>query len=254
MGFEWKETALLATAAAGAAALLYYLLKDECKSGSKPNEKGATSNVPGVSLLQGGVGKNLSKDELLVILDSIAKSQDHMKLIMKDLMAEAAEKGHSFADMYTLVKQKTPEDPLEKAGISMTEFDAMLDQNQDDVEVRKAIMVLMGTEQSAGTGEVSAKVQALTVQKIRELHAYMLEELQQLVPQAQNVSQPEGKTIAITAQALVGAKVKAKFDLAADEVEQSVRHHHAQLAIDPEFASLAIQVQQVMSTLMTGAM
>jgi len=236
-------------AAAGVAALLFYLLKDEpkAKAGSGSGNETATVGGPAEG--------RITRDELLVILKNIARSQEEMKTIMAELMSDVTTLKPEFLDMYALVKQKTPEDPLEKAGITMQEFDTMLDANQDDPEIRKAIMTLMGGDaaQPGGpTAEVPAKVLNLTVSKIREIHVFMLEELRALVPQASCVQCPDGKTIAITAQALVGAKVQAKFSLSADEVECAVRHHHASLACDQDFATLALQVQQIMSRLMTS--
>lgn len=234
--------------AAGVAALLFYLLKDEPKTKAGAGSGNETATVGGPT--EG----RITRDELLVILKNIARSQEEMKAIMAELMTDVTTLKPDFLAMYSLVKQKTPEDPLEKAGITMQEFDTMLDANQDDPEIRKAIMTLMGGEAQPGgpTAEVSAKVLALTVAKIREIHVFMLEELRALVPQATRVQNPDGKTIAITAQALVGAKVQAKFSLSADEVEAAVRHHHASLACDQDFATLALQVQQIMSRLMTS--
>jgi len=242
-----------AAAAAGVAALLYYLLKEE---------KSTNSGDGGFSSMEGcpfkpkePAGGKITRDELLQILSNIAKSQDEMKTIMSELMKDVIDLQPDFATMYDLVKRKTPEDPLEKAGITMQEFDTMLDANQDDPEIRKAILTLMGgdaAQANQANSEVSKKVLELTVPKIRDIHVFMLEELRNLVPQATKVQKPDGKTIAITAQALVGAKVQAKFNLSADEVEAAVRHHHTSLACDQDFATLALQVQQIMSRLMTS--
>jgi len=241
-----------AAAAAGVAALLYYLLKDE-KSSNRGD--GGFSSMEGCPFQPKQPAGKITRDELLTILSNIAKSQDEMKTIMSELMKDVIELQPDFANMYDLVKRKTPEDPLEKAGITMQEFDTMLDANQDDPEIRKAILTLMGGDAAQGNAaaaEVSKKVLELTVPKIRDIHVFMLEELRNLVPQATKVQKPDGKTIAITAQALVGAKVQAKFNLSADEVEAAVRHHHTSLACDQDFATLALQVQQIMSRLMTS--
>jgi len=240
--------AVTAVATAGVAALLYYLLKEE-----KPSSSVATAQTKGASAVQTQAAK-ITRNELLEILGNIAKSQEEMKTIMAGLMEDVMKMKPEFGEMYDLVKKKTPDDPLEKAGITMQEFDTMLDANQDDPEIRKAIMTLMGGEgaQPNVSQEVSQKVLGLTVAKIRDIHVFMLEELRSLLPQAQKVSKPDGKTIAITAQALVGAKVQAKFELSADEVESAVRHHHASLACDQDFATLALQVQQIMSRLMNS--
>lgn len=246
MSTAWKEIAIGVAAVGAGAALLYYLLKEEPK-GKHTHSGDCCAPTAAKS------GGKITRDELLVILKTISKSQEEMKSIMADLMKEVINTKPSFAEMYQLVKKRTPEDPLEKAGITMQEFDQMLDQNQEDPEIRRAIMALMGGDASSPvvTAETSSKVQALTVLKIREIHQYMLEELRTLVPQAAQVDKPEGKTIAITAQALVGAKVENKFGLTADEVEAAVRHHHTQLAVDQDFATLALQVQQIMSQLMS---
>lgn len=235
--------------AAGVATLLYCLLKEEpksTKSDTTRDNQGSGSAAPS------GAGK-ITKDELLVILKNIAKSQEEMKSTMAELMNDVITLKPDFPAMYALVQQKTPEDPLEKAGITMQEFDTMLDANQDDPEIRRAIMTLMGADgPQTASAEVTQKVQGLTVAKIREIHEYMLTDLRGLVGQAERVQNPDGKTIAITAQALVGAKVQAKFGLSAEEVEAAVRHHHSSLAVDQDFATLALQVQQIMGRLMSS--
>merc|ERR1719228_42472 len=113
---------------------------------------------------------------------------------MAGLMEDVMKMKPEFGEMYDLVKKKTPEDPLEKAGITMQEFDTMLDANQDDPEIRKAILTLMGGDAAQAnqtTAEVSKKVLELTVPKIRDIHIFMLEELRNLVPQATKVQKPD---------------------------------------------------------------
>lgn len=50
----------------------------------------------------------------------------------------------SFEETCELVAQRSPVDPLEMHGISMLEFDALIEQHQRDPEIKSAVLAIMG--------------------------------------------------------------------------------------------------------------
>merc|ERR1712224_49674 len=169
----------------------------------------------------------------------------------KELTKELLQIGLSFEQTYQRVKAVQPEDPLEKHGLSMMDFDQLLDKYQSDPHVREAIGKIMGAP--SPNSHQSSKVQTITVKKIIDVHNFMLEELDNLVKHFQTVSDHKSydmKTVTIAAQALVGAKVEEKFGYSSEDIEGAVLTHHASLATNQEFANINISMQNTMSKLM----
>jgi len=144
-----------------------------------------------------------------------------------------------------------PNDPLEKYGLSMMEFDQLLDKYQSDPMVREAIAKIMGAPNPANTQ--SAKVQEITVKQIIAVHKFMLEELEELVSVYQGLQKSKDldmKTVTIVAQAMVGAKMEEKFNIASEDLESAVLVYHTMLATDQEFATINLKIQHTMGKLM----
>merc|ERR1712039_1046157 len=120
---------------------------------------------------------------------------------MKDLTKELCSKSLSFEQTYARVKEVQPNDPLEKYGLSMMEFDQLLDKHQSDPNVRESIAKIMGAPSpGAATNE---KVQGITVSTIIDVHKFMLEELDKIVTHFQNSPNKDSydtKTVTIAAQ------------------------------------------------------
>lgn len=240
----WKKILLAAGGAAAAGAVLWYVLKED-----------ADEKVSHLSGGEGGKGKvpveEITKEQVLEILEEIITSQEQMKQYMKELTKELIAKKLSFTETYTRVKELQPDDPLEKHGLSMMDFDQLLDKNQNDPKVREAIAKIMGAPNP--NTAASDQVNNITVKKIVEVHAFMLDELKKLVKDFQdlpNASSFDMKTVTIAAQALVGSKVEENFKLTSDDIEQAVLMHHANLATDQQFASINIAMQSTMGQLM----
>merc|ERR1712217_859562 len=94
-------------------------------------------------------------------------------------MGELLKQSLTFEKTYARVKEVQPSDPLEKYGISMMDFDQLLDKYQSDPSVREAIAKIMGAPNPGSTA--NEKVQAITVSEIIKVHKYMLEELENVV-------------------------------------------------------------------------
>merc|ERR1711920_665352 len=186
----------------------------------------------------------ISKEQVQQILQEIIRSQGQMKHYMKDLTKELCSKSLSFEQTYQRVKEVQPEDPLEKYGLSMMEFDQLLDKHQSDPLVKEAIAKIMGAPMPGST--TPDRVQSITVKKIIDVHKFMLEELEKLVQNFQalpNKEQYDMKTVTIAAQACVGSKVEATFGITSEDIENAVLFHHTMLATDQEFASINMQIQ-----------
>jgi len=236
----WQKGVLVAAGAAGVAGVLYYLLREETEAKQLPADDGGQERT------------NLSdEDELKSVqslLSEIIESQESMKSHMKDLTRELLSKGLDFEATYERVKQVQPEDPLERRGIQMEDFDRLLNKHQTNQKVTEGIMRIMGQpspQSASGPCKASAA-------KVVEVHAFMLEELKKVAAHVRTVRDKvfEVKTVTLAAQAVVGAKVEDKFSLTSDDIECAVIMHHEVLAQDKEFKFLNQEMQQAMAELM----
>eukprot|EP00921_Rhytidocystis_pertsovi_P017406 GHVQ01027388.1.p1 GENE.GHVQ01027388.1~~GHVQ01027388.1.p1 ORF type:complete len:244 (+),score=36.90 GHVQ01027388.1:179-910(+) len=242
---SWKQILLATGGAVAAGAVVYYLLREEPaalhdpKAGDKDKKK---INV-----------QEITRDQVLEILHDIIKSQDKMKTIMKQLTKELIKDGYSFQMTYDRVKEVQPEDPLERYGVSMNDFDQLLDRYQHEPNIRDAIARIMGAPQSS---TVPPKVHSITKATVVKVHGFMLAELKKLVEEFQrlpNKSKFDMKTVTIAAQALVGARVEEQFQLTSEDIEAAVLMHHQQLASDGDFARINVLMQSTMAQLMGTA-
>lgn len=244
---SWKRILLYAGGAAGAAAALYYLLREEPETGSRGalrEEAEASKDKKKLRV------ENVTKEEVQEILGSIIESQEKMRAHMKALTKELLEKQMSFEQAYARVREVQPEDPLERHGLSMTDFDQLLNRHQSDPQVRQGIVRIMGVPDAPPAGE---KISDVPASKTVEVHSYMLQELQKLLQHFHTVKNKESydvKTVTFAAQAVIGAKVEEKYGLTSEDIERAVVAHHTALATDQEFASINMKMQQTMAQLM----
>eukprot|EP00820_Chromera_velia_P014948 Cvel_25030.t1-p1 / transcript=Cvel_25030.t1 / gene=Cvel_25030 / organism=Chromera_velia_CCMP2878 / gene_product=hypothetical protein / transcript_product=hypothetical protein / location=Cvel_scaffold2777:16873-23770(+) / protein_length=328 / sequence_SO=supercontig / SO=protein_coding / is_pseudo=false len=236
---SWKQVAMIAGSAAAAGALMWLLLREE------PAEAGDGAGAGSKKLTV----DNCTKEQVLSILKEIISSQEKIKELMKNLSTELRQGKLGFDETYERVTKAQPEDPLEKYGLSMGDFDALLDRHQHDPEIRTCIGTIMGPPPSLSN--LQGKVQSVTAATIVEVHKFMLEELRKLVTDFKNDrqkkrgSQYDMKTVTIAAQAIVGAKVEEKFQLSTEQVEAAVILNSEALQRDAEFARLNMEMQQV---------
>merc|ERR1712226_461136 len=140
---DWKKILLVAGGTAGACALIYYLLKEE----SEVKKRGGDEDDKSKDLKAGRTKAKvdeITKEQVQQVLQEIIQSQEQMKGYMKDLTKELLTKKLTFEQTYQRVKEVQPSDPLEKDGLSMLDFDALLDKHQSDPAVREAIAKIMG--------------------------------------------------------------------------------------------------------------
>lgn len=243
---DWKKILVAAGGAASVAAVLYYLLKEESEAKQLPvpvSKEAADAKKT--------KAQEFSKETVQKILQEIIESQQVMKVYMKELTKDLLKKPMSFEETYAKVREVQPSDPLEKYGLSMTEFDQLLDKYQSDPNVRESIAKIMGAPNH--NSHTSERVQAITVKKIIEVHTFMLQELDNLVQYYNSMPKKddmEMKTVTIAAQAIVGSKMEAKFGITSEDIESAVLMYHTLLATDQEFATINMKIQHTMGKLM----
>lgn len=235
----WTKALLVAAGAAGVAGVLYYLLREEPEAKFVPQEdKEKKVRV-----------EDVTKEQVRQILSEIVEQQEKMKAHMKKLTRELLDKRMAFDQTYERVKAVQPEDPLEKYGLSMMDFDQLLNKHQTDPQVREGIARIMGVPDNAGPAQGST----VPAKRVIEVHAFMLEELEKLLGHFNTIKEKgtyDMKTVTLAAQAVVGAKVEEKFHLTSEDIERAVIKHHTTLATDQEFASVNMKMQHTMALLM----
>mmetsp|Transcript_110653 Transcript_110653/g.219962 ORF Transcript_110653/g.219962 Transcript_110653/m.219962 type:complete len:259 (+) Transcript_110653:57-833(+) len=254
----WQRMLLYAGGAAGVAAVLYYLLREEPEGsktaeGEEDAEDGGRSQAKKKGLGTDAQSVEVTKEQVQEILDSIVESQEKMKAHMKAITKELLEKQLDFMQIYTRVCEVQPEDPLARRGISMMDFDQLLSKHQSDPQVRRGIERIMGAPDAPAPGEKAPDVPA---RRIVEVHAFMLQELEMLLQQFHTIQTKEAldpKSVTVAAQAIIGAKVEEKFGLTPEDIERAVIAHHTKLATDQEFASISMKMQATMAQLMGGS-
>lgn len=233
---------------ATAGAVLCYLLKEEEEDKRKPLVGAEGKEAQGATKPK---VEDITKESVQQILQEIIKSQEVMKTQMKALTKELHAKKWTFEQTYQRVKEVQPKDPLEEYGLSMMEFDQILDKFQSDPTVREAIAKIMGAPDP--TNVAADRVHAITVKKIIEVHQFMLEELERLVDYFQGMQKKEEldmKTVTIAAQAIVGSKMEDKFGITSEDIESAVLLYHTMLATDQDFAGINMKIQHTMGKLM----
>lgn len=223
---NWQKALIAVGAGAAALSLAYLLLRDEpeqASEGSKPSET-----------------EEVSKEELVKIIGEIVEVQDNIKARMKVVTKELLAKPHNFEETYAKIKDVHNDEVLEKHGLSMQEFDMLLQKHQNEPEVRMGIMKIMGMSEP---GAVQAN-KSMTVENVISAHKVMLEELLKI---QQEVSKKDGldtKTVSLTAQAITSAKLEAKLGYTSEDMEQAVVQLQEKLATNQEFSTLSMRIQQ----------
>jgi hypothetical protein len=245
---DWKLKLLVAAggSAAVAAALWYVLRKADSDGGRASSGKSDAAKADAKPKLE-----EVTKEQVQQILQEIIASQEQMKGYMKTFTDEMMNKILTLEQTYERVKEVQPADPLEKYGLSMMDFDQLLDKHQSDPKVREAIGRIMGAPNQSSC--INTQIQAITVDKIKEVHSFLLQELEKLVGDFQTLPNKDSfdlKTVTIAAQAIVGAKIREKFDITSEDVESAVLLNHTQLATDQGFAEINIKIQHTMGKLM----
>mmetsp|Transcript_23288 Transcript_23288/g.51142 ORF Transcript_23288/g.51142 Transcript_23288/m.51142 type:complete len:255 (-) Transcript_23288:45-809(-) len=242
-GNNWKLIAAAGGAVAVGAVIFFALKADKTPGQALSLKREDKKKAAAIS--------EVTKEQVLAILHEVINSQEQIKTCMKDLTQELVSKSLNLEQTYNRVKQVQPADPLEKNGLSMMDFDQLLDKYQGDPNIRECIKKIMGAP--SPNSIATEKVQAIGVEKIIAVHNYMLEELDKLAAEFQTLPNKESfdmKTVTVATQAIVGAKIEDKFGFSAEDIESAVLMYHTMLATNQEFATINIRIQHTMGKLM----
>jgi hypothetical protein len=231
MGFDWGKLVVVAGGTAAVGALIYYLLQEEPAGGAGPKSSG-----------------EMTKDDLLKLLREIVASQSDMSALMKEVTDVVTKESLTFKQVYERVKARQPRDPLEKRGLSMQDFDALLDAHQNDNDIKMVISEIM----TAGNVKPGA-ANPVPISDIIKVHDFMCTELQEIVGEYKKFEDKESyekKTLTIAAQAVVASRVQKTYNYTSEQIEACVLMNHEMLSQDSHFTSLSVQMQQTMGQLL----
>jgi len=287
---SWQKLLLAAGGAAGLAAVLYYLLRDEQEGEAALLEGERPAEGEREAMRQGG--GEPSKEEVLAILQEISSMQQVMKENMRALTMEMdqedltfdeiyervkkaqpqqvtkenmraptkemAQKDLSFDEIHERTKKAQPSDPLEKRGLSAEDLDRVLQNNSNDQEVMMAVQKIMAPSEPQG-GEVAltARAKEVTVETIVDIHVFMLEELQKFVhdfADVQDKSKYDLKTVGIVSQAMLDSKVSSKYNLTSEDMEGAILVNKGKLVQDMKFMQTHMEMQHCMQGFLGSAM
>merc|ERR1711972_443821 len=112
--------------------------------------------------------EEVTKEQVLKILGEIVEQQDKMRVHMKSLTRELIAKDEPFEQTYKRVKEVQPDDPLERYGLSMMDFDQLLNKHQSDQQVREGITKIMSVGDD-GMSTASDRGSAVPVKTVIEV-------------------------------------------------------------------------------------
>eukprot|EP00930_Biecheleria_cincta_P094216 TRINITY_DN8510_c0_g1_i1.p1 TRINITY_DN8510_c0_g1~~TRINITY_DN8510_c0_g1_i1.p1 ORF type:complete len:248 (-),score=57.30 TRINITY_DN8510_c0_g1_i1:233-976(-) len=204
------------------------------------------SRAPATSVGQRAATDLDSKEGVLSILQEMASSQSACRRQLKELAAETQSKSLSLSQACARYTQMGVFDPLAKRKLSMIELNRALSEHEEVPAVQQAIATLMG---SPPTGVAATHAsQALTVQKLADIHNFMLTEFEKLAACSDKGSR-DANAVTFAAQAVVAGKTEAKFQVSSEDVEAAVLAQQGALACSDEFSSINLKLRQAMAKL-----
>jgi len=249
----WQKMLIAAGSAAGLAAVMYYLFREEVELADEDKEKSAGNSSSSKSARAGGERSgDISLADIKVILQEMVESQLKMKASMKALSKKMAKETLSFEEIYTQVKDAQPEDPLEKRGLSMADLQDPISKHQNDPDVMRTMQLLMGPDPSS-MASPSEKAKSITTEQITEINAFMLTELQSFIKEFQGITGKatyDMKTVVTATQAILDSKVTAKFNVESEDMEGAIMANQSNLVQNQEFLTTHMKIQQTMDELM----
>jgi hypothetical protein len=195
----------------------------------------------------------ITKEQVIQIIDEIASAQNKMKGITQTAIAEVIGKNMNFEQTYDYCLKIQPTDPLQKYGLTTGDFDLLLDREQHDHRVRERLAKIMGMQESTDElANASGRTRkTLDVKELVTIHEFMLEELKtvsvEVDTKLKRGTGVDMRALAVAAQVLVGAKVQQKFGVDTDDIEGSIMKSHDALSKDAKFGSVNEEIQRLMA-------
>ncbi|KAL8443933.1 hypothetical protein Emed_006476 [Eimeria media] len=246
-----------ASSPSGAAATgvaLYYLLRDdgaERKKREADPKKLSKDDVSSTAACTWPAAKAYqqmcaTKEQVLAVLHDIFTTQEKMKGLMKRFTQKFLEEEFTFEEACALVAKQHPDDPLRRYGLTMADFDGLLDKFQQDQEVKEAVFSIMG---SASAPNPTPQAYTMSKEQLVKVHEFMRDELQNLTKDGGVWPKTDPKVLTLAAQAYVGAKVQKEFGFSSEDIEGAVLLNHKELATNAAFTLVNMAIQKTMNDL-----
>lgn len=155
--------------------------------------------------------------------------------------------GELFLDMYQKVRVIIPADPLAQFGLSPSMFESLLQKYNTEPFVTENLPKALGALSPRNVPQ--ARVERITIGKVIEIHALMLEVLKDILlyyGRLENWADFDVNATITTAQAIVSARVEQLHQVTCEELEGAVFLHQSKLVEEPDFLDVNIEVQNTM--------
>eukprot|EP00931_Biecheleriopsis_adriatica_P039536 TRINITY_DN2260_c0_g1_i1.p1 TRINITY_DN2260_c0_g1~~TRINITY_DN2260_c0_g1_i1.p1 ORF type:complete len:268 (+),score=61.69 TRINITY_DN2260_c0_g1_i1:41-805(+) len=240
---DWRPL-LLAGGALGVAGVLYFLFRDD----EEEVKTAPCQRAPGAPTGQVPEGTKLSQEGGTVrrLITEMIQVQDLTNHSVQDMVREQLSgKVFSVEEAYKRVDAVGIYDPLEKYGLTSDDFEQMVTMFQGDPWVMQAMAKLAGAEQNTQPPAFSAET-------IVEVRAFMLQQMAAVVDQFASLPRTEDrsfKSAVLAMEALVNAKVEARFGIKVDDLNGAVRMKSEELEKNADFVQVMRKTGQVVGFL-----
>jgi len=237
--------------AAGAAAVLYFLLRED----NSPEGAELAAALEEEAEKKGNKPE-LTREALLEILQEWGETQQSVQRLMKALGSEIKDQQLTFEKAYARVKEVMPADPLASRGLAFEDLEAPLQHfhMKGDMEVLETFqrVVVNGGQDPTKPPEVSASAKDISIERIGEINTFMLQELQKIVAHYKSLPDKaslDKQAVGATCRVLLDAKVEEKFGIQQSDMEGAIHANADKLKENPSFLATYTQMQQAMESI-----
>jgi len=238
---SFRKLAMIAGGAAAVGLVVFYLSKQKRAAG--------------------GAGKPLAeynKDDTLAILSEIVKSQNGISTLVEGIAKDLVSKPETkLIEALEVVQKRMAPDPLESRGLTIQQFDELLEKFQEEDDVKGVIANILNAGPVASTASKTGSA-VVDISKLVEVHESMLGKVTAYRAEflkwsdAQRKS-ADAKLLTIAAQSMIASHVLREHKLTPSDVEEAVIKQHQALASHEKFDKINRELQSIMSTFMSPA-
>eukprot|EP00930_Biecheleria_cincta_P055467 TRINITY_DN41785_c0_g1_i1.p1 TRINITY_DN41785_c0_g1~~TRINITY_DN41785_c0_g1_i1.p1 ORF type:complete len:247 (-),score=70.79 TRINITY_DN41785_c0_g1_i1:210-950(-) len=243
---QWQKILAAAGSAAGVAAALYCLFKEDEEPGDARAAGGSASDGTSSKVNV----NDFSPEDVLQIINDLNEAQQKTKASMANISKKISDDALAFPQIYELVKEAMPEDPLQARGLAPPDFEALLMKNQRN----EAIMTAFSKFSSA-TSQPGGK--ELSVDTIVEVGKFISQEFDTFIVDFQglaNKASYDMQVVLLVSQVVLNAKLTQKYGVTSEDYEGSMGTHQQKLMSNQAFLQNFMEYQQKMEAFMKSNM
>jgi len=243
---QWQKILAAAGSAAGVAAALYCLFKED----GEP----ADPSAAGLSASNGKINKvdpnDLSPEDVLQIINDLHEAQQKTKASMAEITQKINDGSLAFPQIYELVKGAMPEDPLQARGLAPQDFEKLLMKNQQNEAVMAAF-----SKFSSATSQPGGK--ELSIDTIVDIGKFISQEFDTFIADFQvltDKSSYDMTVVLLVSQVVLNSQLKKKYGVTSEDYEGSMGAHQQKLMENQAFVQNFMEYQQKMEAFMKANM